>query len=263
MKDNIYSVEKINDETFLIDEFGRDICYLLLGEKSALLIDCSIGLGDLKGVVSELTDLPVTVAATHSHADHIGGAYQFGSVWVHKKDKGIVPRFLATNLFRARLLSHKMKQNGIDKSYVHGHPSLCRWRSFSDGKVFDLGGRKITAHHTPGHSKGSVVFTDDKYKLMFTGDNTCPYLLMKVPGSVSLTKWLDGAEKTLELSKTYTPYCAHGNGRQSTQQIQNTIDRVKEIIEAEKGKKRPLRSEKKIYPLKAKTECVVYDTRKI
>lgn len=262
MTENIYTVEKINDETFLIDEYGRDICYLLLGEEKALLIDCSIGLGDLRGVVENITSLPVTVAATHCHADHVGGAFQFdGGIWIHKNDINLFTRIASMQYFRKKVISNRMKRVGIDEKYVKGHPELCRWNAFKDGKVFDLGGRKVTAHHTPGHSKGSVVFTDEKYKLMFTGDNTCSYLLMKLPRAVSLTKWLDGAEKTLELSKTYTPYCAHGDGRQSTEQIQNTINRVKEIIQM--NPKRTLCSKRKIYPLKAKTECVVYDTRKI
>lgn len=262
MTPEIYTVKKINDETFLIDEYGRDICYLLLGKEKALLIDCSIGLGDLKGVVEKITSLPVILAATHCHADHIGGAFQFkGGIWIHKKDINLINRISATQHYRKKILSNRMKRAGIDETYVKGHPELCRWIPFKDGKVFDLGGRKVTAHHTPGHSKGSVVFTDEKYKLMFTGDNTISYLLMKLPGAVSLTKWLPGAEKTLELSKTYTPYCAHGNGKQSTEQIENTINRVKEIIKMHP--KKTLKSQKKIYPLKAKTECVVYDTRKI
>ena len=39
----VYTTEKIGERTYRIDECGRDNCYLLLGEKSALLIDSSIG----------------------------------------------------------------------------------------------------------------------------------------------------------------------------------------------------------------------------
>ena len=61
---NVYTTEKIGERTYRIDECGRDNCYLLLGEKSALLIDSSIGTGNLKAVVRSITSLPVTVAAT-------------------------------------------------------------------------------------------------------------------------------------------------------------------------------------------------------
>ena len=49
--DNIYSVEKIAEGTYKIDEMGRDISYLLLGKEKALLIDASLGAGNIKKVV--------------------------------------------------------------------------------------------------------------------------------------------------------------------------------------------------------------------
>ncbi|MGN0467741.1 MAG: MBL fold metallo-hydrolase [Acutalibacteraceae bacterium] len=258
---DIYSVEKIADDTYKIDECGRDICYLLLGSEKALLIDCSIGTGDIKGLVKELTDLPVTVAATHAHGDHTGAGYQFGEVWVHKSE--CIPIFRVTNsrYTRKKLISNHMKKNGITEKNIKGRIWNCKWLPFEDGKTFDLGGRTVTAHHTPGHSVGSVVYTDDKHKLMFTGDNTCPFLLMKLPYTVSLEEWLKGAEETLELSKTYTPWCAHGDGKQSTKQIEKTISLVREIIE--KYPENTSSHEKIKYPKEPQGCCVVFDSAKV
>lgn len=261
MENNIYQVTKIAEGTYKIDECSRDICYLLLGTKKALLIDCSIGTGDLKGVVRSLTDLPVVVAATHAHADHTGGAWQFGEVWVHKSECRFIFKITNCRLMRASILSNKMKRNGITASKIKGSIFQRRFLPFEDGKTFELGERTVTAHHTPGHSPGSVVFTDSREKLMFTGDNTCPFLLMKVLFATSLEKWLVGAQKTAELAKEYHPWCAHGDGKQSQEQIENTIALAKQII---KERKRNTFFHKKVfYPKFDPKGCIAYDTAKI
>ncbi len=45
-------------------------CTLVLGREKALLFDTMTGLGDLKGYVERLTDLPLTVVNSHGHFDH-------------------------------------------------------------------------------------------------------------------------------------------------------------------------------------------------
>ena len=39
-----------------------------------------------------------------------------------------------------------------------------------DGQVFDLGDRKVTAYHCPGHTAGEMVFIDDKSRILFLAD---------------------------------------------------------------------------------------------
>lgn len=46
--------------TYAINEFGLATTYLLVGEEKALLIDTGCGVGDLKEVISKLTDKPCT-----------------------------------------------------------------------------------------------------------------------------------------------------------------------------------------------------------
>ena len=260
-ENGIYTVNKLSETTFQSDECGRDICYLLLGEEKALLIDCSIGTGDIKSLVQSLTDLPIIVAATHAHADHTGAGYMFGEVWVHKAECNLIFRVTNSQIWRRSLLSNRMKKQGIGSKNIKGRIWQAKWLPFEDGKTFELGERTVRAVHTPGHSPGSVVFVDEKEKLMFTGDNTCPVLLMKLPHAVSLEEWLAGAEKTLELAKTYEPWCAHGDGRQSCEQIEKKIAAVKEIIE--KYPKNSAKHEKVAYPRFSTEGCVIFDTAKV
>ena len=247
MTDNIYSVEKIAEGTYKIDEMGRDISYLLLGTEKALLIDTSIGTGNIKKAVEKITDLPVTVAITHGHADHTGGAVgKFKEIYVHEDDCRFIFKITNSRIYKSTLISNRMKKEDVSIKNFRGFIWQTKWIPFEDGKVFDLGGRRVTAVLTPGHSPGCCVFLDDKEKLMFTGDNTLPYLLMSISPSTSLEKWLVGAKKTFALCDEYTPWSSHGDGRQTKEQIGKTISLVKEIIQKyqKNGKKRKQSSTK-------------------
>lgn len=260
MAENVYTVKRLNNTTYQIDEMGRDFCYLLLGTEKALLIDCSIGTGDLLSVVRGITDLPIIVAATHAHADHTGDAWQFGEVFVHESECILPFRLSNSQLYRNKVLSNRMRKAGIGKKDIKGYIWNSKWIPFKDGKEIDLGERTVRAVLTPGHSIGSCVWVDEKEKMMFTGDNTCPYLLMKILMSTTLEEWLEGAEKTLELSKTYEPWCGHGEGKQTPEQIEHTISLVREIMK--KHPKNEKKSRTAYYPERSNV-CVVYDPKKI
>lgn len=252
----IYTVEQIGERTYRIDECGRDNCYLLLGDERALLIDSSIGTGDIKAVVESITSLPVVVAATHTHGDHTGGACQFGSVYVHKNEDSMKFKMLNLINVRADLISNKMKASGITESDVRGDVFKTKWLPFEEGHTFELGNRLIRTVHTPGHSPGGVVFLDEGEKKMFTGDNVCAVLLMKVIFAVSLEEWLPGAKKTLSLCDEYEPWCGHADGRQSKEQIEKLLLLADEIF-----KKYPQngKSGKETYPEFDPAGCIIFD----
>lgn len=255
-KTSVYTTEKIGERTYRIDECGRDNCYLLLGDERALLIDSSIGTGDLRSLVRSLTDLPVTVAATHAHGDHTGGACQFGEVWVHRNECNSKFRLLNLKKVRADLISNTMKKAGITAADVRGNVLKTKWLPFDEGKTFDLGGRTVKTVLTPGHSPGGVVFLDDGEKKMFTGDNVCAVLLLKVVFALSVEQWLPGARKTLELCGEYEPWGGHADGRQSAEQIRRVITLAEEILQ-----KYPqnLKSKKNTYPSLCTDGCIIFD----
>ena len=66
-------------------------CHLVIGSERALLVDAMGGHGDLRAAVSQVTDLPVTVVATHSHYDHWTGAYFFDVVWMEASEIERIP----------------------------------------------------------------------------------------------------------------------------------------------------------------------------
>lgn len=60
--------------------------HLICGECGALLLDTGYGIGNLKSVIEQLTDKPVSVFNTHWHGDHTGGNSQFENVYMHEFD---------------------------------------------------------------------------------------------------------------------------------------------------------------------------------
>ena len=57
---------------------GGDVwCHLVSETERALIIDMDFGVGNLKGMISELTNLPILVVNTNSHRGHSGGKRRY------------------------------------------------------------------------------------------------------------------------------------------------------------------------------------------
>ena len=88
--DNWFTIEQIDRDTFSISEYKHweeTHCYLLCGEKCAILIDTGLGVSNIRKIVDSLTELPVMAVTTHVHWDHIGGHKYFDNIAVHEAEK--------------------------------------------------------------------------------------------------------------------------------------------------------------------------------
>ena len=170
---------------FEVDEFDCVSCFVVVGEKSALLLDVGTGIGDLRWVVeNRITDKPYQVVASHNHGDHVGGAGFFDEIWIHPADQNLdSPPFAPTVEFRKNYAEIIRKREGKYYAYdpetdIRPWPKEPVWKPLADGQVFDLGGRKVTALHCPGHTAGEMVFWDDKTHTLLCGDAcNCNWLL--------------------------------------------------------------------------------------
>ena len=91
-----FTGKRIDGAAFALSEYRHweeTHSYLLLGRERALLIDTGLGVGNLRREVESLTDLPVSVALTHVHWDHIGGCAQFSPPAVHGEEADWLRRF--------------------------------------------------------------------------------------------------------------------------------------------------------------------------
>ncbi|RKJ39428.1 MBL fold metallo-hydrolase [Acutalibacter sp. 1XD8-33] len=149
-----FQVYNLQPGVWRIDDFFTSTCYLIEGKEKALLVDTGMGQGDLPGLVRRLTRLPVEVAVTHPHGDHMHKAERFSKIYLHKNDI-------------ARLREHPEK---FPAAFSQGSqwPELV---PIEEGTKIDLGGGVVVETlELGGHTPDSVVFADDFHKLLCTGD---------------------------------------------------------------------------------------------
>ena len=81
-----YMVTWLMPGVWRMDDFFSASCYLVEGKEKALLIDTGMGEGDLPALAASLTTLPVEVAITHPHLDHMHWIDCFSKVYLHEED---------------------------------------------------------------------------------------------------------------------------------------------------------------------------------
>jgi glyoxylase-like metal-dependent hydrolase (beta-lactamase superfamily II) len=148
-----YISQALSPGVRMIRDFDNDKMYLITGSRRALLIDCGMGSGDLRGYVESFTGgLPLDIVITHGHPDHIARMGQFQpdcDVYMHLADLPM------TKLFADRM---------------HLEIDLDKIKDVREGFVFDLGNRALRVYHVPGHSKGCLVLFDEANGILFVGD---------------------------------------------------------------------------------------------
>lgn len=173
--DNWFTVEQIDHNTFSISEYKHweeTHCYLLYGEKRAVLIDTGLGVSNIREIVDSLTALPVMAVTTHVHWDHIGGHKYFNNIAVHEAEKDwLSVRFpLPPQVVRKDLTRFPCDfPAGFDidaYQIFRGMPQ----RVLTDGDSLNLGGREIQVIHTPGHSPGHCCFYEPSRNYLYSGD---------------------------------------------------------------------------------------------
>jgi len=152
------------------------ISYLIVGKERALLFDTGMGISDIKKLAAELTTLPIVVLNSHTHNDHVGGNWQFDTIYgmdtdfTRKNAKGssedaqaeIAPGEICGTL-----------PKGFDaKSYATKPWTIARFLQGHDR--IDLGERNLEVIATPGHTPDAVSLLDRANGLLFTGDTYYP-----------------------------------------------------------------------------------------
>lgn len=173
--ENWFTIEQIDEDTFAISEYKHweeTHCYLLCGTEKSILIDTGLGVDNIKRIVDDLTELPVTVITTHVHWDHIGGHKHFSDFAVFEKEVNwIAEKFpIPLQVVKKNLIKEPCnfpKDFSIDAYQIfQGIPQGI----LHDGDHIDLGNRKIKTIHTPGHSPGHCCFYEAERKYLYSGD---------------------------------------------------------------------------------------------
>ena len=179
LADTWFEVYKVAPQVFAIYEPHQSeetIGYLVLGAQRALLFDTGMGIGDLKSLTGKLTQLPILVLNSHTHDDHVGGNWQFDTVYgmdtaftrnSAKGSKADAQAEIAPGEICGALPAH------FDPASYATRPwKISKW--MHDGDRIDLGGRTLEIISTPGHTPDAICLFDRANGLLFTGDTYYP-----------------------------------------------------------------------------------------
>lgn len=155
-------VQKLDADTFVIRQsiksnFEAPFLYLLFGRDRALLIDTGAEGGRIRPTVDRLVAewlaahhrkaIPLVVAHSHSHGDHVAGDAAFRA----RPDTTVV---------------------GLKDTDVAAFFKVTNW---PDGIAqFDLGGRVLSIIPTPGHQKAAMMVYDPRLRILLSGDTLYP-----------------------------------------------------------------------------------------
>jgi glyoxylase-like metal-dependent hydrolase (beta-lactamase superfamily II) len=153
------------------------LSYLIVGDKRALLFDTGLGIGRLGEVVRRLTSLPVVVLNSHTHFDHVGGNFEFSTVFAvdsaftRKNAEGHPYSYMLKNAGPSGACPPLPP--GFDFSKYSIKPFHIS-HTVHDGEIIDLGGRQLEVLLTPGHTPDALCLLDRNQKELFTGDTFYP-----------------------------------------------------------------------------------------
>lgn len=159
-------VQALDADSFVIRQsiktnFEAPFVYLFFGQKRALLVDTGAQASEEGGVIRPVVDrllgqwllahgvksIPLVVAHSHSHGDHIAGDAAFAG----RPDMQVV---------------------GTSRQDVAQFFGVAHWPK--DLGRIDLGGRVITVIPTPGHQIAAAMYYDPRLQIMLSGDTLYP-----------------------------------------------------------------------------------------
>jgi len=145
-------------------------CYVLAQRpgSDAIVVDPGQrAMGPLRRILDEQRLTPAAVLLTHGHIDHIWSAQKVADTYgcpafIHPED-----RFMLTDPIKG--FGPRVGQMLLGALFHEPRQVVELDR---DGDKLDLGGFVVTVDHTPGHTKGSVVFRvgGDTSDIALTGD---------------------------------------------------------------------------------------------
>jgi glyoxylase-like metal-dependent hydrolase (beta-lactamase superfamily II) len=191
------------DEWFRAEDAGDGVTRLFEGHVDALLesnvwhvrgrdadlvVDAANGIGSLRPRIASLSDRrPVIAVATHGHFDHIGGLSEFEDRRLHADDVELAGDPMPLRMRRddfvpeveemyayygiplPELLVTALPRADFDPTTWTPPPARAT-RLIEEGDVIDLGDRRLTIVHTPGHTAGSICLFEERSGTLFSGD---------------------------------------------------------------------------------------------
>jgi glyoxylase-like metal-dependent hydrolase (beta-lactamase superfamily II) len=205
VSDPWFEVYKVTPGVFAIYEphqAEETIGYLILGDKRALLFDTGMGISDVKKITAELTKLPIIVLNSHTHDDHVGGNWQFETVY------GMDTEFTRVNAKGSRAdaqaeIAPDQICGELPKGFDAKTYATKPWhiaRLVDDGDKIELGNRTLEIVGTPGHTPDAICLLDRANGLLFTGDTYYPAPIWLFRPETDLNAYVVSAKRIAALA---------------------------------------------------------------
>ena len=171
-----YQIEPLFLGLTRIWDVARTAMYLVEGSEKAVLIDTGVGVGDLKAVVGNLTDKPVTVILTHGHVDHAFGSKGFDDVRISPLDAGVYAEHCNFEGRKGYVMGAAMQGGDAaligsvrDGDYLDP-VSFDKFGELQPGDRFELGGVTVEVLRGAGHTPGSLTMLIPEWRVLLLGD---------------------------------------------------------------------------------------------
>lgn len=166
-----FQVHAYNDDFYILRQaaftnYEKPFLYLIFGNDKAILFDTGAGKADVAGAVDGVmqmwlkkhkrVSIPLVVAHSHAHGDHVAGDAQFANrvgITLVGKDTAAVRAFFGIQHWPAEMVS------------------------------YDLGNRLLDIFPIPGHEASSIAVYDRRTHILLTGDTFYPGRLYVRDGS--------------------------------------------------------------------------------
>lgn len=187
-------------------------CYVITGQKKAMLIDTGYAYGDLKAAVHTITEKPLYIVNTHGHFDHTGGNAQFDeAVYIHKDDMELCRNHTSEATRKESIERAKHSLNYETGKEYYGLPENFNEAKYctrgagnlsevKEGALFDLGGVTMEILETPGHTRGGISVWYKEKDIIFIGDAIGPFVWLFSEETTSREIYIQSLKKLDALS---------------------------------------------------------------
>ena len=237
-----FLVKKIQSNLFLVTEpffYEGNRCniWLLRGGHSDLIVDCGLGVSNLRKFleghllldpVDKPNARPCLVVCTHVHFDHSGGASNFETVYIHNEEAASLRDANSIHTLNWVKNEHfdKYPSHDFDVSKYCVKKTKCN--ILKDGDILIIGDDEhVEVMHLPGHSSGSIALHYPLGKSVFVGD-----IVYECGHGSGLLDWLPSSSVN-----QYTRSCARLHAFLESSMIENVYPGHFAILTPKRTKK--------------------------
>jgi len=154
--------------------FVRANIFLVRGRDCDLVVDTGMGLANLSPALELSPGKPVLALATHIHLDHVGSLHEFSEragPRIEAEGFEAMPDALTyADMFRELADPVTLLPSPGWTADAYAIPPAPLTLPLDEGDTVDLGDRRFTVLHLPGHSPDSIALLDETDGTFFSGD---------------------------------------------------------------------------------------------